>query len=177
MGRMERRAATLLVLLLLTTPLVVAQDNGFERDLRTLRIGENDTLEASVSNPLNSPDLLTVVLDGDALSSGIVTLDLPDTENVTCDETEFRCQVEVGSNTTTNFSIGMQATAIGQETLTASVNSSLSQLSARDEIEVRVEPHFAPVTVSAPGITAALLGLIGLLGALVAGYRSRKEFK
>lgn len=149
---------------LLFTPIVAAQ-TGFQGDYKELKVGENETVNVTVENRLPIDDVLNVKFEGDAITSGLVGIDMP--EGFDCEESQRRCNLSVDAESRDYLLLGLTGTAIGQETLVAEVNSTTTQLSSEDRIEVRVQPDFAPVTVSAPGIELFQLLLLGMAGALV----------
>ncbi len=159
---MRKHAVLAAFLLLLSTS--AAAQSGFASELKELRVGENDTVNVTVQNRLSIDDTLTVQFGGEALTSGLISLDYPASH--TCDSGGRWCRLTVPAESERSLLIGISATGMGQAPLEAVVNSSTSHLANEDDIEIRVQPNFAPVTVSAPGIQLVHLLLLGLAGAL-----------
>ncbi|MDY6770053.1 MAG: hypothetical protein SVU88_03705 [Candidatus Nanohaloarchaea archaeon] len=169
-----RRLLAAAVLVALVAPLAAGQQSGFEGEVESIRVGQNATVNATVVNPLPVSDTLLVVFDGDAITEGIVTPHFPDSDDITCEQLQSRCTIQMGPDSEKGISIILEGTAIGQETLTATVNSTTTQLSSSDSLNVRVKPFFGSVTVSAPGIQWLHAAVLAVLSALAYGYLLRE---
>ncbi|MFB6076539.1 MAG: hypothetical protein ABEK12_00215, partial [Candidatus Nanohaloarchaea archaeon] len=146
--------STLLIVGILVLLPAAATAQGFEGDVKTMKINDTLVLNATMSNPLNVSDTYTVTFSGDALTRGIVVPNYPpDTSNRTCDIATDTCTIDIAAGSERDLDVTLEGTAIGQGRIVAQVNSSATRLSSKDSIEVRVKPNFAPTTVSAPGIT------------------------
>ncbi|MDY6773644.1 MAG: hypothetical protein SVS85_00460 [Candidatus Nanohaloarchaea archaeon] len=178
-----KRILAFAALLLLFSGVVSAQTDALEGSVKTLRceggacrVGENSTLNVTLLNPLPISDTMMVRFEGEALD--LLKFHFP--ENMNCEEGRNLnlCRgISVPPNTEEKFSITLEATSTSfgrQETLEATVNSTTTQLSSTDRIAVRVEPYFAPVTVSAPGIQDLQVAVLAVLGALTAGFLFRR---
>ncbi len=161
--------AVTVALLVLASP-VAAQ--GFDRDLRSVRIDDNTSLQVTVVNPLPVDDLMTVTFTGPAVEEARVMELFYPPECLTGGPAE-QCRVTVASNGTRTLNLTVQGTSIGQRTMVGTVNSSTTQLSSSDEIEIRVQGLFDPVTVSAPGLTPSYLLLLLAAVAVIVWRRPR----
>lgn len=161
--------------LLLLLPAFAAGQESLERDVASMQVGENVTINATVVNPLPVSDSLTIIFNGAAINEGLVTPFYPEESGITCTQLRSRCTVQVDADSERHLRITLEGTTIGQETLTATVNSSTTQLSSTDRMQVRVKPFFGRVTVSAPGIQGVQIAVLAVLSALVAGYVFRRE--
>ncbi len=167
-----RRAATLAVIMLLLAGAGAAQ-GSVEGDLKALQINGTAPVNITLENPLPVNDRYTVTFSGDGFL--LVQPEYPPVGGNITESGGGKISVDMGPNAEFNMSVVMEGTAIGQGLLVATVNSSTTQLSSEDEIAVRVEPNFAPVTVSAPGIMGSQLLVIAILGAAAAGLLARRE--
>lgn len=162
------RFGVLLILLMATVPAVAAQDGGFSGVLKSTSIGENVSVNVTVRNTLPVTDTLVITFAGPAITSNRIVQ--PHFPPGTCPEAfdtgEERCEVTIPPDESETVTIWLEGTAQGQEELSATVNSSTSGLSASDKMAVRVQPKYAPVTVSAPGITAVQMVASAVIGAL-----------
>ncbi|MFB6265640.1 MAG: hypothetical protein ABEI07_00985, partial [Candidatus Nanohaloarchaea archaeon] len=138
-------------------------------------IGENTTINATVKNPLPLTDRMKVVFKGSAVQKGLIETDFP--SGISCNEQNLECELTVPAESEEKITIDVTATAIGQGTLVGTVNSTTTQLSSTDRLEVRVKPLFAPVTVSAPGIKEFQLLILALAGSLLVGILRKKDLK
>lgn len=161
------------LILIAAMHLAAAQGAPFDGKVTSLRIGGNVSFNATVVNPLPIDDTLMVVFAGDAITQGLVTPFYGNPQDISCNQLNNRCQLQMNPNEEKDIRITIEGTAIGQETLTATVNSSTTQLSSSDRTEVRVRPYFGRATFSAPGIQGLQVAVIGLVAALAAGYFSR----
>ncbi|MDY6770099.1 MAG: hypothetical protein SVU88_03940, partial [Candidatus Nanohaloarchaea archaeon] len=63
-------------------------------DTRRITVGDQETVTATVSNPLEAPDVLHVDFNGDAVTRGLITVELPgDRNQVNCMPAENACEV------------------------------------------------------------------------------------
>lgn len=170
------RGAALMLAVLLLVPAAAAQSE-FEGDLKAMRINETTDLQVTLENQLPINDTYTVVFSDDAITQGLITPDFPDGNGIRCNEVENTCDVDIGASAERNLTIAIEGTAIGQGFLTGTVNSTQTQLSSQDQIQVRVEPNFGSVTVSAPGITITQLLVLALIGTLVAAGLRTEDIK
>ncbi|MCJ7479356.1 MAG: hypothetical protein MUP63_04235 [Candidatus Nanohaloarchaeota archaeon QJJ-7] len=159
----------------LLTGLVAGQTemSTFESDVKELHVEENVTLNATLTNPLSVQDTLVVVFGGPAITKGLVRPEYEDSNNITCDALQHRCSVDMAADQERDVQIKLQGTAMGQEILTGTVNSTITQLSSTDRVEIRVDPYFEPVTVSAPGMQGLQVVLMVILASILAGFFSR----
>lgn len=165
-GMKQFIGAVIFVMLLM--PLAAGQTT-FEGEVASMSVGENVTVNATVVNPLPIEDTLRVVFEGPAIEGGLVTPFYPDND-IDCEQLQSRCDLKMEPNEQKDVRIILEGTAIGQEVLTGTVNSTTTQLSSTDRMEIRVQPYFGRVTVSAPGIQELQIIVLGLLAALAAGY-------
>lgn len=170
------RGVALVLAVVVMVPAVAAQSE-FEGDLKSLRINETTDLQVTLENQLPINDTYTVVFSDDAITQGLITPDFPDSNGIRCNEVQNTCDIDIGASADVNFTIALEGTAIGQGILTGSVNSTQTQLSNGDQIQVRVEPNFGTVTVSAPGITLAQLLVLAVVGTLVAAGMRTEDIK
>lgn len=171
---MKRLLLLAALALFLATSLVAGQGDTFEGETLSIRIGGNATVNATLVNPLPIEDTFNVIFRGDAITGGLVTPFYTSTDGISCEALNDRCTVQMEPNEEKDVQIILNGTAIGQEPLIATVNSTNTQLSSTDRMEIRVKPFFGRATVSAPGIQGLHIAVIALLGALAAGFFFRE---
>ncbi|MFB6294750.1 MAG: hypothetical protein ABEI97_03245 [Candidatus Nanohaloarchaea archaeon] len=158
------------VLLLLLASAVVAQ--GFEGEVETVKVGTNETVNATIVNPLPVTDTLAIKFSGAAITEGLVTPSYTE-DDLECEDLQSLCEISMDPNEERSIEITLEGTAIGQETLTATVNSTTTQLSSSDQMEIRVQPLFGRTTVSAPGIHLSQVAVLAVVAALAYAYTVR----
>lgn len=151
---------------------VVAGQGGFEGDITSMQVGENVTVNATIVNPLPISDTLAIKFSGEAITGGLVTPFYTE-EDFSCEDLRSRCEVAMDANEERSIEITLEGTAIGQEKLTATVNSTTTQLSSSDRMQVRIKPFFGNATVSAPGITGLQVLVLAVLAAVAYAYTVR----
>lgn len=170
----RRRSIALLACLLMMVATGAAQ-GAVEGDLRALQINQSAPLNITLENPLPINDVYTVTFSGEGFL--LIQPEYPPVGGNITQSGGGTIRVNIGPNQDLNLSVEMAGTAIGQGILTATVNSSTTQLSDEDDIAVRVEPNFGTVTVSAPGITLTQVVVLAVLGAVAAAGFRREDFK
>lgn len=137
-GMFRRRHLAVVLLLSIAisfSSAATAADEG-----RHIQVGDRDTVTASVSNPLQVPDILRVEFNGDAVSKGMVGVELPeDGSRLRCIHAENTCEVslEPGGERDVEFSItGMHA---GTEDFLVSVSSDITGKRSEASVQITVE--------------------------------------
>ncbi|MDY6765947.1 MAG: hypothetical protein SVW77_01135 [Candidatus Nanohaloarchaea archaeon] len=151
---------------------VAAAQGGFEGDVASIQVGENITMNATIVNPLPVSDTLAIKFSGKAITEGLVTPFYTE-PGLSCENLNSLCELSVAPNSERSIEITLEGTAMGQETLTGTVNSTTTQLSSSDQMQIRVKPFFGTASVSAPGITGLQAVLVALLGAFAYVYALR----
>lgn len=158
------------VTLLFATAGAGAETELFEGDLKSLKVGDTARITATISNPLPIEDEIRLKLQGSALMTGLISLS-PDDPGLVALAEPNTYRVTVGPDETEDFNFTASATATGQGVLVGVVNSSVSDLANRDELEVRVDSRFTRSGLSAPGLTAPHLFVIVFLAGLALFFR------
>lgn len=158
---MKRKLGLAALILLSFSTAAAAQ--GFGGELRSLKVGDEITVNATVSNPLPMPDSFTVKFEGSALEQQLAVINYSAGASDDCEDEKNLCEIDVGPEGENDIQLSINGTAIGDGSLIASVNSSITQLESTDRMEIRVEPYYGATNVAAPGIT--LLQVLFLAGA------------
>lgn len=165
------RLIVLAAVIAIVAPVVAAQ-GGFEGSVRSLDVGENITMNATIVNPLPVTDTLAIQFSGDAITEALVTPSYTE-DDLDCEDLRSLCKIDMDPNEERAIEITLEGTAIGQETLIATVNSTTTQLSSSDQLDIRVQPLFGTTTVSAPGLTWLQVLVVAVLAAFAYAYTIR----
>ncbi|MDY6762016.1 MAG: hypothetical protein SVY41_03130 [Candidatus Nanohaloarchaea archaeon] len=97
---------------------------GAAQDSRQITVGGQDTVTASVSNPLTVPDVLQVRFNGPAVSSEVIDVKLPDSRSqVECRDTTETCRVFLGPDQDRELEFTIEGVSAGKSTFMVSVSS------------------------------------------------------
>lgn len=120
--------------------LIVAGGAAANGDTRTIQVGGQDTITASVSNPLDVPDSLRVEVDGQAVRNGIVVVTLPGEDtNVTCHREEDACEVSLDAGGEQDVAFTVRGEQEGSGDVMVTVSSETTGKRAEASIHVTVE--------------------------------------
>ncbi|MDY6769447.1 MAG: hypothetical protein SVU88_00575 [Candidatus Nanohaloarchaea archaeon] len=110
-------------------------------DMRQVRIGSEETVTATVSNPLAVPDVLRVEFNGDAVAHGIIDVGLPgDRERVDCIPAENACEVSLRPGEERNIDFTLVGRDGGEDRFMVTVSSDTTGKRSEATIPVRVRP-------------------------------------
>lgn len=158
------------ILCLLATVATGAEAGSFKGDLKSLKVGDKAMVNATIINKLPVDDTVNLKLSGDAIDNGLIgNIKYPPACTPTGNA--YECTASVPAEGQTSVNLTVEAMATGQDTLVGIVNSSTTDLTERDTLEVRVGARFQKNVFSAPGITEPFLAVIAGLAGLVIFYR------
>lgn len=135
---MDRRV-TLAVAVFLAVSLVSVSGAAAAQDTETIQVGGEKTVTASVSNPLDVPDILRVTFDGEAVNTGLVGLDLPSNQDgVECSPAENTCRVILGPDEERDLPFTLTGKTAGRSTFMVTVSSATTGKRAEATMTVAV---------------------------------------
>ncbi len=127
------------VLGLAVAVLLIALTAAAAQDARQITVGGQDTLTASVSNPLQVADVVSVEFNGPAVSTGIVDVNLPgDADGVHCSEETDICQVILDPGEERDLEFNIEGVEAGSSQFMVSVSSDTTGKRSEATMIVRV---------------------------------------
>lgn len=160
-------AILLVTLMLLAGTAAGAEDGSFIDDLESLSVGDRSTVNATLINRLSVQDTLEIKFSGGAIDNGLITVEnVTSAPYVSCTNNNLECMVDVPAESSRDVEITVEASAVGQDELKGSVNSTLTELGNADTISIRVGPQFGDARFSAPGLTISHVAVLAVLATL-----------
>lgn len=106
---------------------------------RQIQLGEEDTITATVSNPLNVPDILRVEFNGDAVTRGVIEVNLPrEGPGLKCSDEDSSCRVILGPGEDRDLEFVIEGVREGSEDFIVTVSSETTGQRAQAAMHVEV---------------------------------------
>lgn len=175
--RMKRLLLLSMLVLAFSSTASAANDTSTEDailrgDLRSLTIGDEARVTATLVNDLPVQDTIRMTISGSA-TQGLLDVTVDETpSSITCPGANgLACFVDVDGNGRKDVNLTVEATAMGQGVLKGTANSTTTDLASSDTLDVKIGPQYGRQLVSAPGITAIHILMIAFLAGTVLVFR------
>lgn len=124
--------------LLVTAAILLLAGSGSAVE-QTMNIGESATVTATVTNPLDVPDIVMVEIDGDAITTDQAAIELlANTTSTGCNEERSRCRLYLAPHASTPLPITLTADQAGTRAMTVTATSTTTGERSRNRLNIRV---------------------------------------
>ncbi|MDY6777037.1 MAG: hypothetical protein SVU32_00090 [Candidatus Nanohaloarchaea archaeon] len=164
---MQYRTLAVLVLIAAAVPAATAAQGEGTTTIQ-VDVGGRVQISPTITNPLSKRDNITLEFKGRAITEGLISWEVAETERVSCSQYLGQCNVTVPAQSSVEFFVNLDGTAYGQGPLVLEGTSELTGMSGKDRAVISVNPRSSGDQKSAPGTTLPYLVLVAGIAAFVA---------